>query len=167
MAGEISEKMKMVHFQQPEMITRKIATAQSPEVTDCLLGKSQSPCIVAMKAYRDQKRERENSILGCQEHKGPPGPLASPTTKTRLKSVLHAPDQCAARRRKPLFQEQGAAPAPFPAEFRQTPRSPAPRDASRDSETGSETSQMLSQVFINNTELLIALYIFEHFTNIN
>lgn len=34
------------------------------------------------------KRKRENSILGCHEHKGPPGPLASPTTKTRLKSFL-------------------------------------------------------------------------------
>lgn len=27
-AGKISGKMKMVHFQQPEMITHKIATAQ-------------------------------------------------------------------------------------------------------------------------------------------
>lgn len=27
-AGKISEEMKMVHFQQPEMITHKIATAQ-------------------------------------------------------------------------------------------------------------------------------------------
>lgn len=62
MAGEISEKMKMVHFQEPEMITHKIATAQSPEVTDCLLGKSPSLCIVATKVYRDQK-EKEKTLF--------------------------------------------------------------------------------------------------------
>jgi len=58
-AGKISEKMKMVHFQQPEMITRKIATAQSTEVTDCLPGKSQSLCVVATKVYRDQKEKEK------------------------------------------------------------------------------------------------------------
>lgn len=61
-AGKISEEMKMVHFEQPEMITRKTATAQNTEVTDCLLGKSQSLCIVALKVYRDQ-RQKEKTLF--------------------------------------------------------------------------------------------------------
>lgn len=52
----------MYYFHQPEMITRKIATAQSTEVTNCLLRKSQSLCVVAMKVYRDQK-EKEKTLF--------------------------------------------------------------------------------------------------------
>lgn len=91
--------------------------SNSTEVTDCLPGKSQSPCIVAMKGYWDQRGKEKNSILGCHEQKGPPSPLASPHPKVQLKSFLGCTcwDTSTARSNPWFIAGAGCSSCPIPS----------------------------------------------------